>query len=132
MGYKKTLLLNLYNLALSDDELHVKEMKYIYDKASEYGVSNTDLDALILDPHKVKFVMPETFDDIFEMSYSFAEIILADGYIDPRELTMFNSMLKRVKYIDIAYGEIIDFLLNSIRLQTPIEECKALFKNLIN
>ena len=37
MGYKNTFLLNLYNLALSDNHIHESEMRYIYNKSLELG-----------------------------------------------------------------------------------------------
>ena len=132
MGYKRTLLLNLYNLALSDNLLHAEEMRYIYDKSTEYGVSSSELDELLLNPHKVKFKMPETFKDVFEMSFAFAEIILADDIVDPRELKLFRELMKQVKYIEVELDKVIEYLLDSIRLGISKDECELEFKRLIN
>ena len=106
--------LNLFSLAISDNDVSAKELELLYIIGIENGVSKDEVDFLIDNPHKVKFIKPTTIDDTIEQLFDFSRMILADQKIDVREIVFFKSLTSHLDITEGGSEDILDILLDGI------------------
>ena len=90
--------LNLYAMALSDNQIDTVELEVLYKIGQEKGVDKSEIDQIILNPDKVKFSFPDTLSEKVVYLYDLAKIILADGIVDKNEIkTLLTSSFSSKK-----------------------------------
>ena len=107
--------LNLFSLAIADSDVSPKEIELLYDLGIEGGVSKAEVDFLIDNPHKVKFVAPNSIHEKSEQLFDFCRMILADGRIDVREILTFKTLSKLLKIEDNQAQDILTIYIDGIK-----------------
>jgi hypothetical protein len=108
--------LNLFSLAISDAEVTTKELELLYSIGIENGVSSDEVDYLIDNPHKVKFVKPSSTDGILEQLFDFCRMILADQKVDVREVMFFKSLTSHLDITESKSERILDVLVDGLKV----------------
>ena len=126
--------LNLFSLAISDALVTPEEIELLYKIGTEKGVSKDDIDFLIDNPHKVKFVKPVSIDDTIEQLFDFCRMILADQRVDVREIMFFKSLATHFDITEIQAEKILEIFVDGLKLgeekSSLIAKVKQIFTNI--
>ena len=128
----KSHFLNLFQIALSDTEIHPEELKFLYDFGISRGVDQEKIDELIDNPHKIRFEIPSSIYERIEFLFDFAKMVLADGKIDPREIKIFKNLAKDFEFQEDNIPEIIDFLIEETKKGTEKNKMLEMVRDTIN
>lgn len=121
----KSHFLRLYQMAFSDDNFDVLEMKMLYHFAEERGVSKQELDSILLNPSH-ETVIPETVEEKISYLYDLAVMIWADGIATPDELNTLKKYCLKFGFLEENTQELVDFLLHHAEKNLPKEDLIAL------
>jgi uncharacterized tellurite resistance protein B-like protein len=114
-NFQKSHFLNLFNIALSDNSVDPMELKELYRIGEESGVSIEEIDFIIENPHKVKTTQYDNDFQLFNALLNVSQMILADGKIDPREITLFKRILAS-NNVNREIGEsLIEYLIDFVK-----------------
>lgn len=108
--------LNLFSLAIADSEVSAEELELLYSIGIENGVSKEDVDYLIDNPHKVKYVKPDTIEDTIEQLFDFGRMILADQKVDVREIAVFKSIATHLNISEERSETILEILIEGLKI----------------
>jgi uncharacterized tellurite resistance protein B-like protein len=113
--------LNLYSMALADTVFDEKEIATIYRIASEKGIPQSEIDAIILNPAKVTFEIPESLNEKIECLYDYARLILADGIIEDIEIKTLEKFCSKFNFQEENVPTIVQLLLEAAKnnVSTP-------------
>jgi len=114
-GKANSHFLNLFSLAISDSVVTAEELELLYSIGIENGVSKVEVDYLIDNPHKVRFVEPTSTDDLIEQLFDFCRMILADNKIDIREIAVFKSLASHFKISEANSENILEIFLDGLK-----------------
>jgi len=117
---QKSHFLNLFSLALSDNNVEPSELEILYEIGIEYGFDKREIDFLIENPHKVKIDLPESNDEIIRQLIDLTRIILADGKIDIREISSLKAYCKNVGLDEKKLEEIIMILVDGLKAKENV------------
>ncbi len=120
----KSHFLNLYSLALSDNEVAIDELQLLYDIGINRGFKKEDIDYIIDNPHKINYEKPQSKKDLMEQVIDFTRIILADGKIDLREVITFRAIAKKIGLEKENMNRILDTIIEN--LKNNKDECYIL------
>lgn len=112
---EKSHFLNLFSLALADNAVDPSELETLYNIGVEHNFEKEEIDFLINNPHKVKFVSPQTVQEIVKQIYDLTKLLLADGKIDIREIVSLRSFCEKVGINEAKVDSIIDFAIEAIK-----------------
>lgn len=118
----KNQFLSLYAIAVADDNIDPRELKFLYDLGQQKGISQEDMDQLLLNPAKEILNKPETLSEKIEYLYMAAGMILADGIIDKREKLLFRSICQRMGFLEENIPELMDFMLEKVKQGMTVEK----------
>jgi hypothetical protein len=122
--------LNLFSIALSDSELNPLEMTFLYDLGVQRGISKPDLDFIIDNPHKIRYIPPSNLEGKVNQLQDIAKMVLADGIIDPREVKICNSIAEMMGFPKALIPNIIEVTIDAVKANKPIENIITLISNL--
>lgn len=125
---EKSHFLNLFSLALADNAVDPSELEVLYNIGVEHNFEKEEIDFLINNPHKVKFVVPQTTQEIVKQIYDLIKLLLADGKIDIREIVSLRAFCEKVGISSTKVDSIIDFAIEEIKNGMNIE---SVLKSLI-
>tara|TARA_B100001750_G_scaffold12632_1_gene9095 strand:- start:27 stop:476 length:450 start_codon:yes stop_codon:yes gene_type:complete len=112
---QKSHFLNLFHIALSDNEIDPLELKELYRIGDENGVPKDEINFIIENPHKVQASEINSDLQLFHNFLDISRMILADNKIDPREILLFKRLAKRYNIkTDIAEA-LIEHLIDLIK-----------------
>ena len=111
----KSHFLRLYQIALSDDEFSVLEMKMLYAFAEERGVPKDHLNHILLNPQTVSMGIPETIEQKIMYLCDFTTMIWADGVVSDDERNALEKYIKRFGFLDENVQPLASFLLNATK-----------------
>ncbi|MCR9289970.1 MAG: hypothetical protein NXI23_21555 [Bacteroidetes bacterium] len=111
----KSHFLNLFSIALSDSTMDPIELKMLYNIGLEKGIKKEEVDFIINNPHKVRFYKPLTNLEALEQLYDLIRMVLADGIIDPRELTVCSTIAEKLGFQKENIPDLIDYLIEEKR-----------------
>lgn len=114
--------LNLYHMALSDSEVDTQELELLYKIGHERGVTEEEINAVIIRPDSVKFSAPEGVSEKIESLYDLTRIAWADGRIDPNEKRVLEMFCAKFGFAEENISAIIQFLLDAVEKNTSKEE----------
>jgi hypothetical protein len=117
----KSHFLRLYQIACSDENFDVLEMKQLYFFAEQRGVDTQQLQSILIDP-VFRLSIPETLNERIEYLYDLAVMTWVDKQITIDE---YNTMKKFCKNFDFDEGninEICDFLLECAKKEMTVQE----------
>jgi uncharacterized tellurite resistance protein B-like protein len=126
----KQLFLELYQMILSDTEVHPKELEMLYQIGRRRGATEQDIHHALLSPGKFATSQSLSDDEKIEYLYDLACMAWADGILDEREKECLQDVCKRLGFEEQYVAEITDFLLQQVRDGKQIEQVLESIKNL--
>ncbi len=118
----KAQFLRMYSLALADDEFDAKELKYLYDLAKERGVSEDNLNNILLHPADVHSVVPATVEEKITYLYELSEIIWADEKVDENEIIALEHYIRLFEFEEESVVELRKYLINAVKENRSLSE----------
>jgi hypothetical protein len=110
----KVHFLRLYQMALSDDDFSMYELKMLYKIAEERGVSAKSLDGILLNPIDTRNILPQTLEEKIAYLYDLVLMILSDGRIDISERITLEKYIRLFGFVEENIAEIANYLLEAV------------------
>lgn len=124
----KTHFLRLYQMAFSDDNFDVSELKMLYQFAKDRGISEEQLNTILLNPAN-DISIPENIEVRIGYLYDLALIIWADGVVNEDERNTLKKYCKRFEFLDENLEELTNYLLinaeNKVKKEKIISKLKS-------
>ncbi|HFK5508048.1 hypothetical protein [Elizabethkingia anophelis] len=111
----KVHFLRLYQMALSDDDFSLAELKMLYKIAEERGVPAKSLDEILLSPVNTKNILPQTIEEKIAYLYDLVLMILSDGRIDINERIALEKYIRLFGFTEENISAIAEYLLEAVR-----------------
>lgn len=131
---EKSHFLNLFSLAISDNQVDPDEMKLLYDVGLKKGFSQEEIDFLLSNPHKVKVNIPTDPIEISAQLIDLAKMILADAKVEIREIVTFKSFCSEVGFDKVKTEKILEYIIEGLKkdisLKTLQEQIIELIKGI--
>ena len=128
----KNHFLNLYMLALCDNDFDEKELETIYQIGEERGVSQGDFEEIIINPTKANIHYPSDFIEQVKLLYDFIRVIWADGKIEEDEKISFLKFCDKFGFDDQESEELFEWLLGLAKVDTPSYQLNDEIEKLTN
>lgn len=117
----KSHFLNLYSLALADNEVDTSELEVLFQIGNEHGVSKEEIEKLLLNPDLVETSIPNDTLTKVQHLYDFVQIILADGVVDDREKAALKKFCQNFGFEEQHIPKIMEFLIEEGKKGTEKE-----------
>ena len=124
----KDQFLMLYSIALADDRVDPRELKFLHEWGVERGISQEEMDELLLSPEKPALSKLEALPEKIEFLYLGAAMILADDVVDKREQAVFRSMCRYMGFLEENIQELMDFMLDQVRRGVPLHDVQEIVR----
>jgi uncharacterized protein YfkK (UPF0435 family) len=111
----KAHFLRLYQMAICDDNFSPLELKALYRSAEDRGISQKDLDEILLNPINSKMVVPESIEEKIDDLYDLTVMIWADGVVSPNERTSLEKYVLMFGFMEENALQIVDYLIGSVK-----------------
>ncbi|MCP9201341.1 hypothetical protein E0K83_12525 [Gramella sp. BOM4] len=122
----KSHFLRLYQMALTDDQFDVLELKTLYSFADDRGVPREELDRLLLNPVDHSSTIPKDLNTRIEYLYDLATMILADNVITEDEKSTLRKYCRKFEFLEENVEQLSAYLLecvkNGVKKETLINE----------
>ncbi|SFW41534.1 hypothetical protein SAMN02927921_01555 [Sinomicrobium oceani] len=112
--------LRLYQIAFSDDNFDVLEMRMLYRFAEDRGISKEALNDVLLNPSH-QTVIPEELSQKVAYLYDLAIMIWADGKVTEDEHIALKKYCIKFGFMEDHIEELTRFLLEKARDGMPLE-----------
>ena len=110
----KIHFLRIFQIACSDENFDMLELKQLYEFAVHRGVDAQQLQRILIDT-VFGLSIPETLDERIEYLYDLAVIIQADQNVSNDKYKLLRKFAKNFQFADENIEQICDFLLESAR-----------------
>lgn len=124
----KSHFLRLYQIACSDENFDMLELKQLYQFAAQRGVDTEQLQNILIDP-VFRLSIPETVNERIEYLYDLAVMIWADQKISDDEYNALSKFAKNFQFDDDNIRQICDFLLECAKKNMTYEEVITTINN---
>lgn len=111
----KSHFLRLYQMALSDDNFDVLELKLLYQFADDRGVPKAELDRLLLNPVDHSTTIPKDLSTRIEYLYDLACMILADDVVTEDEKNTLKKYCRKFEFLDENVNDLTNYLLDCVQ-----------------
>jgi uncharacterized tellurite resistance protein B-like protein len=118
----KSHFLRLYQMAFADDNFDKLELKMLYHFAEERGISEEQLQHVLLNPLTEEAEMPETLDQKIDYLNDLAKMIWADGVVTEDERNTLLKYCKKFGFLDENLQQLVDFLLECAKEDLSVED----------
>jgi uncharacterized tellurite resistance protein B-like protein len=119
----KSHFLRLYQMAFSDDNFDILELKMLYHFAEERGVSEEQLQQVLLNPlTDAAAEVPDTLNQKIEYLNDLSKMIWADGVVTEDERNTLLKYCKRFGFLDENLKDLVDFLLECAKQNMSVED----------
>lgn len=118
----KSHFLRLYQMAFSDDSFDKLELKMLYHFAESRGVSESQLQEILINPLVDDTEIPETLYQKIEYLNDLAKMIWADGVVIEDERNTLLKYCKKFSFLDENLETLADFLLECAKDNLTVEE----------
>ena len=118
----KSHFLRLYQMAFSDDNFDKLELKMLYYFAEERGISEEQLQQVLLNPLTEESEIPDTLDQKIDYLNDLAKMIWADGFVTEDERNTLLKYCKKFGFLDENLQQLADFLLECAKEGLSVEE----------
>lgn len=118
----KSHFLRLYQMAFSDDNFDKLELKMLYHFAEERGVSEEQLQQVLLNPFTDYTQIPDTLKQKIEYLNDLAKMIWADGIVTEDERNTLLKYCKRFGFLDENLQQLVEFLLKCAKENLSVED----------
>lgn len=123
--------INLFSMAIADNNLDPSELKFLYELGLEKGLTIEQIDDIITNPHKARFVKPTSILEAINQLYDIVHMVTIDGKIHPHEVDLCKLFAKRFdineEIIDELIEKLIDEILSGVNKENLLNEIKKTF-----
>jgi len=128
----KSHFLNMYLIAMSDNDFDEKEMNTIIKIGEDKGITKKEFENIIINPTSISFKIPNDTIVKIEYLFDFAKIIWADGKVDEKErISLFDFCLK-FDFDEEASKELTEWLLEIAKNDLNHEQLHIEIEKLLN
>lgn len=110
----KSHFLRLYQMAFSDHNFDVLELKMLYKFAEERGFTKDELNNVLLNPSH-ETVIPDSIEKRIEYLYDLALMIWADNTVTDDELNTLKKYCLKFDFKEENIDELSQFLLDNAK-----------------
>ena len=107
----KSHFLRLYQMAFTDDDFDKLELKMLYHFATERGVSEEQLQDVLLNPTFENTEVPDSLDQKIDYLNDLAKMIWADGKVHQNERDLMIKYCRIFGFLEENLDGLVDFLL---------------------
>tara|TARA_R110001592_G_scaffold20205_1_gene82304 strand:+ start:228 stop:626 length:399 start_codon:yes stop_codon:yes gene_type:complete len=107
----KSHFLRLYQMAFSDDNFDATELKMLYEFANERGVSQEQLQQILINPIQ-ETNLPDSLEEKIDYLYDLALMIWADYKITEDEKNTLTKYCRRFGFLEENIYEMAEYLLD--------------------
>lgn len=127
---EKKMFLGLYQMMLTDAEVHPNELELLYEIGTEKGgISENEIQQAIFSPNTLVSLENLNDDERTEYLYNLSRIAWADGKIDTKEKETLMEASKRLGFAKENAEVISEFLLLQAKEKKTFEEVLQTIKN---
>lgn len=127
---EKKMFLGLYQMMLTDAEVHPNELELLYEIGTEKGgISENEIQQAIFSPNTLVSLEHLNDDERTEYLYNLSRIAWADGKIDTKEKETLMEASKRLGFAKENAEVISEFLLQQAKEKKTFEEVLQTIKN---
>lgn len=127
---EKKMFLGLYQMMLTDAEVHPNELELLYEIGKEKGgISENEIQQAIFSPNTLVSLENLNDDERTEYLYNLSRIAWADGKIDNKEKETLMEASKRLGFAKENAEVISEFLLQQAKEKKTFEEVLQTIKN---
>jgi len=126
----KKMFLGLYQMVLSDAEVHPNELEMLFEIGKEKGgISEEEVQQAIFSPNTFVSLESLSNEERIEYLYNLSRIAWADGKIEDKERETLQEASKRLGFAKENVVEISEFLLEQAKERKTFEEVLQTIKN---
>lgn len=114
--------LNLYMIALSDNNFDEKELETILKIGEEKGISKEEFEKIIINPTSVNIQIPTEFISKINLLYDFARVIWSDGKIEEDEKNSFMKYCEKFGFDIEESKELFEWLIGFAKKNLTVQE----------
>lgn len=114
--------LNLYMIALSDNNFDEKELDTILKIGEEKGISKEEFEKIIINPTSVSIQIPTDFISKINLLYDFARVIWSDGKIEEDEKSSFMKYCTKFGFDIEESEELFEWLIGFAKNNLTVQE----------
>jgi hypothetical protein len=115
-------VLEMFSLAIADGFVAPEELAVIYEKGEQLGLNHMHISEVIQDPYSVEFVEPEDITEAIGRLYDLGVVLLSDGIIDHRELSLIRSFAIRLGIEEHLVEPVLTALLDELKANTSRDD----------
>lgn len=113
--------LRLYQVACSDNNFDMLEMKLLYKFAEDRGVGTEYLDSILINPVQ-QMELPESVEKRVEYLYDLAVMIWVDKEVTEDEYNLLKKYCGAFEFLQENVVEICDYLIDCAKQELPLHE----------
>jgi len=118
----KTHFLNLYHMALADENVDIRELELLYRIGEEGGISRAEIETLIMQAEQPVFTAPTTLPEKISYLYDLSLMACADGKIDEAEQKLLIRFCSLFGFRQENVLSICEYLLGEAIRNVPIQQ----------
>ena len=118
----KSHFLRLYQMAFTDDDFDKLELKMLYHFATERGVSEVQLQDVLLNPSFENIEVPDSLDKKIDYLNDLAKMIWADGKVHQDERDLLTKYCRIFGFLEVNLEGLVDFLLECAQDDLSVAE----------
>jgi len=127
---ERKMFLGLYQMMLTDAEVHPNELELLYEIGKEKGgISENEIQQAIFSPNTLISLESLNDDERIEYLYNLSRIAWADGKIEQKEKETLMDASKRLGFAAENAEIISEFLLQQAKEKKNFEEVLQTIKN---
>jgi hypothetical protein len=124
----KSHFLRLYQIACTDEDFDVLEMKQLYAFAAQRGIDQQQLQNILIDP-VARLSIPESLNERIEYLYDLAVMTWVDHHITEDEYNTLRKFCRHFEFDDENIDQICDFLLDCAKNEMSLQEVLTTINN---
>jgi len=128
----KSHFLNMYLIAMSDNDFDEKEMQTILKIGEDKGITKEEFEKIIINPVEVEFKIPDDIIKRIEYLFDFAKIVWADGKVDDNERLALINFCEKFSFDKETALELTEWLLQIAKNDITYEQLYTEIDNLLN
>lgn len=117
----KSHFLRLYQIACTDENFDVLEMKQLYKFAEQRGVDTEHLNNILINPVQ-RMEVPESIQRKIEYLYDLAIMIWADKKVTDDEYNLLKKYCGTFEFLPENITKICDYLIDCAKKETQLQD----------
>jgi hypothetical protein len=113
--------LRLYQIACSDENFDVLEMKQLYKFAEDRGVDTEHLNNILINPVQ-RMEVPSSIEKRIEFLYDLAIMIWVDKVVTEDEYNLLKKYCRTFEFLNENITEICDYLIDCAKKEKQLQE----------